>query len=226
MKRLIALIYYSLGIVALRADLVMSLSADIQNSARGTELVFRGTLTNTSSSEKLYLNDIGANLNGPSATNLTFEPNSFFFNVPGILFPDESYTDSELFRVVVSGSARADVYGATITLRGGSNIQATDDLATAGFTILSPDISVALALTPATNDGGYLTISFVPGPTATGLSFIVEGSQDLTNWDANKAEVVSVPNPDPPNLQTYRYKTAIGQASVGFLRVRVATQAP
>ncbi len=370
MKRLITLLYYSLGIVALRADLVMSLSADIQNGARGTELVFRGTLTNTSASQKLYLNDIVSTLNGPSATHLSFESNSFFFNVPGILLPNESYTDSELFRVLLNGSAPAGDYTGSITVQGGTDIQANAVLASASFTILSPDVTIvatdpnasefgldpgvftiartggtgielpvffaisgnavngtsynaivpmvsippgsssatvtitpipdnvaegdrsailsltsastynlglavidtvtihdkpfdvwrlekfganandpaaadggdwdgdsiqnlleyALDLDPtvanvsalpvAINDAGYLTISFLPNNSAIDVTLVVEGSDDLTNWNTSKAEVVPVQNPNPPSLQTYRYKTPIGQANVGYLRLR------
>lgn len=225
MKRLLVLIYYSLGIIALRADLVMSLTANTQRGAGGTELVFSGTLTNTGAT-KLFLNDIVPSLNGSATTNLAFGPNSFFANVPGILLPGESYTDSELFRVLVNGFAPEDIYEGMVTLRGGADIQANDALGSAGFTVLSPDVSAALSLMPPTGESGYLTLSFTPNPAATNLNFIVEGSDELIAWDANKAEPISVQDPNPTGLQTYRYKTAIGLDSKGFLRVRVERANP
>ncbi len=376
MKRLIAFLYYSFGIVVLRADLAMSLTASIQNSARGTELVFSGTLTNTSATQKLYLNDIAPTLSGSSATNLTFQPNSFYSNVPGILLPNESYADSELFRVLLISGAPTGDYSGSITFRGGMDIQANTDLASASFTVLSPDVTIAatdpsasefgpdpgvftisrtggtgielpvffaisgdavngvsynaivpmatipagsssttvtitpipdnvaegdrsaiLSLTSASTynlglavidtvtihdkpfdawrlekfganandpaaadagdwdgdgiqnlleyalgldpkvadisalpiaikDEGYLTISFVPNTSATDVDLVVEGSDDLTNWSVNKAELVPGQNPNPPNLQTYRYKTPVGQVSLGFLRLRVQRAGP
>lgn len=213
--------YYLLGVVTLRADLVMSLTANIQSGQPGTEIVFRGTLTNTSATDKLFLNDISPSWSGAAGTNATFEPNSFFQNVPGVLLPNETYSDSELFRVLLKGTMPAGTYNGSLTIRGGANIQANNDLASAGFTLLSPDASAALSFYSVTEQNNYLTISFTQNSSATGVSLIVEGSDDLINWDANKAELVSVPDPNPPNSQTYRFKTPIGASTHGYLRVRV-----
>ncbi len=373
MKRLCAIIlYYSLGIVApAYADLTMSLSPSVQNSARGVELVFSGTLTNTSATDKLFLNDIVPALSGASASDLSFKPNSFFSNVPGILLPNESYSNSELFRVLLIGAAPAGDYGGTVTLRGGADIVANGDLVSAFFLILSPDVNItasdasaselgpdsgiftitrtgstpidlpvfftisgtavngssynaitpavtipagsntatvtitpipnniaegdrsvnlsltssstynldlavsdivtihdkpvdawrfqefganandpaaadasdwdgdgirnllefALNLNPKASDttalpaatlsGNYLTISFVPNASATDINFIVEAATDLTNWSTTNVEMVSIQNPNPPGLQTFRYKFPVGVASNAFLRLRV-----
>ncbi|MGZ5504211.1 MAG: hypothetical protein ACXWGY_06080 [Chthoniobacterales bacterium] len=367
----IAAIYCSLGIFVARADLTMSLSASVQNSARGVELVFSGTLTNTSATDKLFLNDIAPTLGGASASNLSFKPNSFFSNVPGVLLPNESYSDSELFRVALSGAAPSGDYGGAVTIRGGADIFANDNLASSFFIILSPDVNIvandanasevgpdpgvftisrtggtsidlpvfftisgtamngsaynaitpvatilagsdsttvtitpipnnvaegdrsanlsltstytynlglsvtdtvtihdkpadawrfaefgtnandpaaadgndwdgdgirnllefALDLDPKTSDtialpaavisDDYLTISFVPNSDATDVSFIVEASTDLTNWNTSDVEVVPVQNPNPPGLQTFRYKFAVSLTSKAFLRLRV-----
>ena len=216
MKRVLLFIYCSLGTLSARGDLVMSLSSSVQGSAHGVELVFSGTLTNTDPTQKLFLNDIAPTLSGASLDNLIFEPNSFFSNVPGILLPNESYSNSELFRVVVSGSAPPGDYGGTVTIRGGSDIFANNDLATADFTILSPDIPLVVSL-----DDGYLTLSFAPNDTASDVNFIVEGSTDLTNWSTADVEQVQLQNPNPPTLQTYRYKNPISLTSKAFLRLRI-----
>jgi hypothetical protein len=114
------------------AGLTLTISPSVQKAERGIEIVFRGTLTNTSPTQKLYLNDIALTAE-PSA--LTLQANAFFANVPGILLPSESYTDDELFRVVLDAGATPDTYAGTVIIRGGSSINANDDLATGTATL-------------------------------------------------------------------------------------------
>jgi len=114
------------------AGLTLTISPSVQKAERGLEIVFRGTLTNTSPTQKLYLNDIALTA-APSA--LTLQANAFFANVPGILLPSESYTNDELFRVVLDAGATPDTYTGTLIIRGGSSITANDDLATATATL-------------------------------------------------------------------------------------------
>src|SRR2546430_2055859 len=98
-----------------RAGLTVSLVSAIQNSAKGRTLVFSGTLTNTGTTDQLFLNDIQFALTGSAANYLVPDTNSFFANVPGILLPGENYT-GELFRVALSGSASADDYTGTVSV--------------------------------------------------------------------------------------------------------------
>ncbi|MGZ5554073.1 MAG: hypothetical protein ACXWHF_10585, partial [Chthoniobacterales bacterium] len=86
---------------------------------------------------------------------------------------------------------------------------------------LDPKMSDTIALPAAVISDDYLTISFVPNSDATDVSFIVEASTDLTNWNTNDVEVVPVQNPNPPGLQTFRYKFAVSLTSKAFLRLRV-----
>ena len=138
---------YSLGLILLlvsrtQADGVnVALSASVQNSARGREIVFRGTLTNNGTT-KVYLNDIATALNVGSAAALSLKPGSFFSNVPGVLLPGESYADDEIFRVALSSTASSGDYRGTVAIRGGSNIFANDALASAPFVVLSPSVTV------------------------------------------------------------------------------------
>ena len=121
-----------------RANLTMTLSPSTQIGPRGTEIVFSGTLTNTSATAKVFLNDIHAILGTGSSAYLTFEPNAFYSNVPGILLPGESYSNSELFRVLLSAMAPAGDYHGTIFVTGGGDMVANSDLASGGFVVSSP----------------------------------------------------------------------------------------
>lgn len=151
-----------------RAQLTMSLSAAVQNSAVGREIVFSDSLTNGSATDKVYLNNVAAALNGASASNLVLKPNSFFSNVPGVLLPGETYTESELFRILLKGSAPASDYNGSITLRGGSNIFANGDLTSANFTVLSPAVTIVATEASAFEEGpsaGLFTVSRSGGST-------------------------------------------------------------
>jgi hypothetical protein len=123
---------------AARGDLLISLSPSTRYGPKGTEIVFSGTLTNTSATEKVYLNDVHATLTGDAATYLMFEPNAFFSNVPGILLPGESYSNSELFRVLLSTSTPKGDFPGTFVISGGANIFANGDLVSAAFVVSSP----------------------------------------------------------------------------------------
>ncbi len=122
-----------------RAALTLALSPASQAAAPGADLVFGGLLTNTSATAKVYLNDLQAALTGDSAANLALETNTFFANVPGILLPGETY-NGPLFRVKLSASAAAAVYGGTITFSGGSTITDTTSLASSSFSLLATPV--------------------------------------------------------------------------------------
>lgn len=119
-----------------RADLTLTLSVAEQASTPGAELLFSGTLTNTSSTDKLFLNDIQATLSGDAALHLALKSNTFFSNVPGILLPGETYT-GPLFRVRLAVAVPAANYSGTISIQGGATILATPDLASATITLLA-----------------------------------------------------------------------------------------
>lgn len=162
MKRAAALLA-ALGLLAIpaRAALNITLTPGVKNAARGTERVFNGTLTNTSATEKLFLNGLHATLNGGAATFLALQTNGFFANVPGILLPGETYT-GPIFRVALSTAAPADDYTGTITLDGGADIFATAGLASANFVVLSADVNIVASDPSASElgpDSGVFTIS-------------------------------------------------------------------
>ena len=149
------------GAVSAPAALTVSLSQEVQNSARGLEIVFSGTLANTSGTEKLFLNEIVPILSGTSASNLALKTNVFFANVPGVLLAGESYTNGELFRISLSGAASSGDYGGVVSFRGGTDIFTNAELATSAFTVLSPAVSVVATDASASEFGldyGVLTI--------------------------------------------------------------------
>jgi hypothetical protein len=125
-------------VVSARADLTITLSPSVQNGPRGQEVVFSGTLTNTSGTDKLFLNDIQATLSASVSPYLTLKSNAFFSNVPGILLPGESYSNSELFRVSLGALAAPGDYPGTIIINGGANLAALTNLANADFVVSSP----------------------------------------------------------------------------------------
>lgn len=164
MKRAFALLL-ALGLLALPASaaLTLTLAPAAQNAARGTELVFTGTLTNTSATDKVWLNDIQASLQGSAAAYVVLKTNDFFAHVPGILLPGEIYT-GPLFRLALGSGAPAGDYAGTIVLAGGADIFATGTLASAGLTVLSPDVTILATDASASEFGPDAGTFTVRGP--------------------------------------------------------------
>ena len=131
--RLFAILFLMLALTV-RASLTIALAPVPQVAEQGAELVFSGTLTNTSATDKLFLNNIEATFTGSSAVHLALKTNAFFANVPGILLPGETYT-GVLFRIAISSLAPPDAYAGTITVLGGADIFAMGNLASAGLTV-------------------------------------------------------------------------------------------
>lgn len=121
---------------SLLADLTVTLSPSVRCISPGKEVTFSGVLTNTSTTSKLFLNDIRATMNGTSATQVTLKSNTFFSNVPGILLPGESY-EGPLFRVRLAAGAPAANYSGSLAFDGGGTIFAIDELTATSFTLLA-----------------------------------------------------------------------------------------
>jgi hypothetical protein len=82
-----------LSAAPVRADLAFFLTPAVQSGLGSNEIVFTGTLINTSPTDDLFLNNIQISLIGGAAGRLTADTNVFFANVPGILLPGETYSD-------------------------------------------------------------------------------------------------------------------------------------
>ena len=161
MKRahtLFVVFWLVMSVVSARAALSLVLSPAAQNSATGVEVVFSGTLTNTSASSQIFLNDLQIS-GGPA--QLTLKPNTFFANVPGILLPGESYT-GPIFSVIISSGAPAGDYAATVSVLYGADIFALNNTASASFAVLSPAVNITATDSDASEYGpatGQFTIS-------------------------------------------------------------------
>src|SRR5947208_1915311 len=112
---------------SLPAALDFTLNPAVRSGALGTEVTFAGTLTNTSATDELFLNDIQFNFSGAASSALAPDSNVFFANVPGVLSPGEIYT-GPIFTVLINSSAAAADYTGSVKIRGGADIFALDDL--------------------------------------------------------------------------------------------------
>jgi hypothetical protein len=86
---------------------------------------------------------------------------------------------------------------------------------------ISPLVPDASALPQPTMLNGYLTLSFVPNPAATDVTIVVEGCDDVATWSTANVDLVTVANPNPPTLLTYRYHYPANAVTRGYLRLQV-----
>ena len=263
MKRLLCLLLC--WSQAALADLTLSLDPVAQPVSAGAEALFTGTLTNTSTTDQVFLNDISASFTADPQTNTALSSNAFFANVPGILLPGETYS-GPLFRISLSTTSPAANYTGSITLLGGADITAGSSLASAAITVLATPVDqwryqtfgdaagsapaadsadwdndgtpnlmeYALALNALVPDAqllpapallsGHLTLSYVP--SATDVSYAIESSTDLLQWNTTDVEAVTISNPLPPTLLTFRQKSTTSQLGQGFMRLKVTRLNP
>src|ERR1700690_2197045 len=90
-----------LPVAPLQADLAFTLTPAEQSGLGSNEVVFTGTLINTTPTGNLFLNNIQFSLIDEAAGYLAADTNVFFANVPGILLPGETYSDV-VFGVVIN----------------------------------------------------------------------------------------------------------------------------
>lgn len=117
-----------------RAALTFTLTPTVQPGTGTYAVVFSGTLSNTSSSAALFLNNIQVSFTGLATNYLGSITNSFFENVPGILSPGGSYSDV-VFAVSVKRSTPTNTYSGTVTIQGGGDLSAATTLGSQSFQI-------------------------------------------------------------------------------------------
>ena len=116
------------------AGLTFILTPAVQDGARSNAVVFTGTLSNTSLTDNLYLNDIQFSFTGAATNYLAGGPNAFFANVPGILLPGETYSDV-VCAVMIDVATPPGDYSGSVSVLGGSNIFASTNLSTQTFQV-------------------------------------------------------------------------------------------
>jgi hypothetical protein len=163
-----------LSAAPVRADLAFFLTPAVQSGLGSNEIVFTGTLINTSPTDDLFLNNIQISLIGGAAGRLTADTNVFFANVPGILLPGETYSDV-VFGIAINPATPPSQYFGIVTLQGGTNIFATTNLASPIFEVALPPAVLNIALS-----GTNVLLSW---PTPPG-DVVLQQNFDLTttNW--------------------------------------------
>jgi hypothetical protein len=165
-----------------QADLAFFLTPAAQSDVGSNEVIFTGTLINTSLTGNLFLNNIQFDFIDEAGGYLTADTNIFFANVPGILLPGETYSDV-VFGITIAPATPPGQYFGIVAIQGGTNIFAADNLASPIFEVSLPP--AALGIAPS---GTNLTLSW-PSPPG---GFVLQQNSDLTttNWTT----VTNTPN--------------------------------
>jgi hypothetical protein len=156
------------------ADLAFFLTPAVQSDIGSNEVVFTGTLINTSQTDTLFLNGIQFNFIDPANNYFAADTNVFFANVPGILLPGETYSDV-VFGINSVPATPPGPYFGVVTLQGGTNIFSVTSLASPIFEIYLPPATLGI-----TTFGTNLVV-FWPSPPG---GFVLQQNSDLTttNW--------------------------------------------
>lgn len=117
------------------ADLIFTLDTPTFSGAPGDNIDIMGTLLNPDQSS-IFLNGFSGFLTNP---DLDFDTTDFFTIVPAVIGNGESYS-GPIAGVLVGLSGQPGNYSGSITLQGGADANAFDDLATQNFqfTVATP----------------------------------------------------------------------------------------
>src|SRR5260370_19871457 len=146
-----------------RADTAFVLAPAALSGVGSNEIVFAAALSNASTADTLYLNDIQLSFTDAATNYLAADTNVFFANLPGILLAGETYMDV-VFGVAINPSTPPGNYSGTVTLAGGSDIFATNNLASQTFQVMLPPATLNLA--PA---GTNFVLSWPTQPAGCGF---------------------------------------------------------
>jgi hypothetical protein len=195
-----------LSSTAARADLSFVLTPSVEACARSNEVFFTGILDNTDPTNDLYLNTVQFITDG----NFTADSNAFYANVPGILSACQTYSDV-VFGVSINPSTPAGDYFGAVTILGGSNIFAANNLATQPFQISTIDVSIMANVPDAYKLGAQpgsfvvtcvggsdlsLVVNYAISGTATNGFNYSSITNSVTSADATPAYVAIVPLQD------------------------------
>jgi hypothetical protein len=114
--------------------------------AQGSSVTFNGSLTNTGPNE-VFLNGISITMGG---AGLTPDDSPFFVNVPLSLSPGESTGLVSMLDVFADLTAPTGTFLNSITIQGGANNAAQDELGFQGFLITVTSAETSAVPEPAT----------------------------------------------------------------------------
>ncbi len=158
-----------------RAGLSFVLTPSVNSGTGSNEIVFTGTLTNTSLTTNLFLNGVQISFTNAATNFLSAGTNVFFANVPGILLPGEIYSDV-IFAVAINPAATNGDYAGTATIQGGTNnIFALTNLASQTFHVLVTPAALGI-----TRSGTNVIVKWPSPPSG----FVLQQNTNLatTNW--------------------------------------------
>lgn len=144
------------GVAAARAAhaqfvLDFSLNPSSRTGTPGDRLSFFGTLTNRGTTT-VFLNGLSGSLGSP---DLFVDDSPFFAaGFPRSLDPNVSFTGN-IFDVVIGSSAQGGTYNGSVTIQGGADASAQDNLATA---------AVSVAVVPEPSSLALLGLGGIPLP--------------------------------------------------------------
>ena len=169
----LALLLFSLST---RADLICLLTPAAQSGLGSNEVFFAGSLTNTSLTDNLFLNNLQISFSDDAANFFAADTNAFFANVPGILLPGETYNDT-VFGITIDPSTPPGQFFGIVTFQGGADIFAITNLSSQAFQVILPSAALGIAASD-TN-----LVLFWPSPPG---GFVLQQNSDLTttNWMA------------------------------------------
>jgi hypothetical protein len=165
---------FLMSVSSASAGLAFALTPAVQSDVGSNEVIFTGALINTSLTDNLFLNNIHFDFIDEVDGYLAADTNIFFANVPGILLPGETYGDV-VFAITINPAIPPGQYFGIVTIQGGTNIFATNNLASPIFEISLPPAALGVMLS-----GTNLAISW-PSPPG---NFVLQQNSDLTttNW--------------------------------------------
>ena len=160
--------------ISARADLAFVVTPAVQSGVGSNEVFFTATLTNTSPTDELFLNNLQISFTDGATNYLAADTNVFFANVPGILLPNETYIDI-VFGITIAPATPPGQYYGTVTIQGGTNIFAVTNLSSQTFQVSLPPGVLGITLC-----GGDVVLSW-PSPPG-GFSLLENSDLTTTNW--------------------------------------------
>jgi len=187
------LFFFGLAAMTARAGIMFTITPTVQYGVKSNQVIFTGTLSNANVTGDVYLNDLQFSFTGVATNYLSGNANVFYANVPGVLFPGETYSDVVFAVNLDSGTPNGDYFG-TVTLLGGTNIFGADWLASQPFQITSASTHFGAWQWQefGTNATNVVVSGDFADPDFDGIANLLEYALHL---DPNTADAGGLPTP-------------------------------